>query len=265
MNPLLFLIAFAVAAEPTLKPEDGPANYGLCLDTARAYPTQGLELAERWIGLGGGEPARHCKGVALFGLHKYADAARELEIIGVNSQRSNAIRASLLAQAGQAYMLGGDAAHARETQTAALKLVPPGSSATVPLLVDRALSFAEGKLYKDAIIDLTAALAIEPRNADALAYRANAERETAQLDAAEKDAQAAVEIDGANLTALLERGIVARLKDRDLEAKADWEKVIALAPESAEATAARGHLERIDVGAEPAKKGQPVKVPKKKR
>ena len=265
MNPLLFLIAFAAAAEPTLKPDDGPANYGLCLDTARAYPTQGLELAERWIGLGGGEPARHCKGVALFGLHKYADAARELEIIGVNSKRSGEIRASLLAQAGQAYLLAGDAAHARETQSAALKLLPASSPAAAALLVDRALSFADGKLYKDAIADLTAALAINPKNADALAYRANAERETAQLDAAEKDAQAAVELDGKNLTALLERGIISRLKDRNLEAKADWEKVIALAPDSAEATAARGHLDRIDVGAEPEKKPKPAKEPKKKR
>jgi hypothetical protein len=44
MTPLLFLMVFAaVAAEPDLKPEEGPANYGLCLDTARAYPAQGLE------------------------------------------------------------------------------------------------------------------------------------------------------------------------------------------------------------------------------
>lgn len=265
MIPLLFVIALAAAAEPDLKPEEGPANYGLCLDTARAYPAQGLELAERWLGLGGGEPARHCKGVALFGLRKYVDAGRELEIIGVNSKRGAEIRASLLAQAGQAYLLGGDAAHARELQTAALKLLPPNAPATVPLLIDRALSFADSKLYKDAIADLTAALVIDPKNADALAYRANAERETAQLDAAERDAQAAVAADNKNLTALLERGIVSRLKDRNLEAKADWERVIALAPESAEATAARGHLDRIDVGVEPDKKAKPEKAPKKKR
>ena len=41
--------------------------------------------------------------------------------------------------------------------------------------------------------------------------------------------------------------------------------MIALAPDSAEATAARGHLDRIDVGAEPEKKPKPAKEPKKKR
>ena len=107
-------------------------------------------------------------------------------------------------------------------------------------------------------------LAIDPKNADALAYRANAERETGQMDMAERDAHAAVELDNKNLTALLERGIIARLKDHSLEARADWERVIALAPESAEATAARGHLERIDVSAEPATKAKPAKEPKKR-
>jgi tetratricopeptide (TPR) repeat protein len=264
---VLAFVAAALAQTPApksdaLKPEDAPANYGLCLDTARAYPQQGLDLARRWEGLGGGAPAKHCEGVALIGLMRNAEAGLVLETVAATGTMSADVRAGLFAQAGQAWLAAGDTAKARAAQTAALALLPAGAVATVPILIDRAITAAQTKQYADAVADLTAALAIQPGSADALALRANALHELGRLDDAAKDAQAAVAADGSNLNALLERGIVARLQGRADAARRDWEKIVALAPQSDVATVARGHLERLEAGPEAE---APVKKSKKKR
>src|ERR1051326_1306783 len=93
-----------------LKPEEGPGNYALCLETARAYPQQGLELARRWETLGGGDPAEHCLA-----------AGTGLVKLGLESKFSAPLRAGLLAQAAQAYSLDNNLPQALEAQSAALK------------------------------------------------------------------------------------------------------------------------------------------------
>ena len=249
---LLLLLAAVGAASaqtatplPNLKPEDGPANYGLCLDTARAYPEQGLDFAVNWQTLGGGEPAKHCAAVAKIGLRRYAEAAKDLTALGIASKRGNDIRAGLLAQAGQAWFLGGELQQANETQDAALKLVVESSPQKAALLIDRAMTLAAREKYQDAIVDLSGALVIDPTNATSLAFRANAYRALQQLDRALSDAERAVKADPKNVEALLERGNVYRLLERVNEARADWAKVVELAPDSEAGHVARAEIERL--------------------
>ena len=47
--------------------------------------------------------------------------------------------------------------------------------------------------------------------------------------------------------ALLERGILRRLNDDNAGARADWLKLLEIAPHSSAATAARANLERMDL------------------
>jgi tetratricopeptide (TPR) repeat protein len=229
-----------------LKPDDSAANYALCLETARAYPAQGLELAKHWEDTGGGDPAKHCEAVALIGTHEFHKAAIELEELGISSKHGPPLRADLLAQAAQAFTLEGDYQQARDAQTAALKFLISGEPATVPILIDRAVTYASLKQFQDALTDLDSALSIVPKNAEALAFRANAHRELYQFADALKDAEAAVAIDPNNVSALLERGIAYRLNDNPEAAKRDWEKVITIAPDSDSARAAKGHLARLE-------------------
>jgi len=240
----------AAPTVPALAPEEGPANYDLCLSTARSYPEQGFELAGRWEGLGGGEPARHCTAVALIGLHQYAEAAKRLQALAESSKQSADIRAGMLAQAGQAWFLGGDNDRAYAAQSAALKLAPQTSLQAVDILVDRAATLADAGKYDEAVVDLTAALAIQPGNIDALTFRASAYRALDKIDPALADAEAAVAGDGNNPDARLMRGILYALKGRDAEARKEWVKTVDLAPTSDAARAAKANMERLDVKGE---------------
>jgi tetratricopeptide (TPR) repeat protein len=248
--------AMAQKPSPPLKPEEGPANYDLCLSTARSYPEQGFELAGRWEGLGGGEPAKHCSAVALIGLHQYAEAAQRLEALAKASKQPADVRAGMLAQAGQAWSLNGDKDRAYAAQSAALKLAPQGSPRSADILVDRAMTLADMGKYDDAVIDLSAALAIVPRDADALTFRASAYRALDKIDLALADAESAVAADGKNPDARLERGILYAAKGRAAAARQDWLAVVRIAPNSEAARAAKDDLARLDV-----KAGEPAPEP----
>ncbi len=135
----------ALAQEPaTVLPApmlDNPAGtYRQCLELARSNPEQGFEFAGRWLGLGGIEPARHCRAVALIGLKEYAEAASSLEELAVASKQPVRLRAGMLAQAGQAWLLGEDPGRALASLTAALGLMPKDQM----LLIDRAGILADG-------------------------------------------------------------------------------------------------------------------------
>ncbi len=221
---------------------DPAKTYELCLDTARLYPEQGVEFAGKWVGLGGGEPAKHCQAVAMLGMREYGEAATRLEELAQNSKRGNDVRAGMLAQAGQSWMLEGNYERANAAQTAALQLKPKDSK----LLIDRAVTRAEAKNYWEAIADLDAAIASDPKSADAYAFRASAYRMVSEDDLAIDDADRALEIDANNVSALLERGILRRMKRDDKGARQDWLRILQLAPESDTAKVARANIERLD-------------------
>jgi len=223
---------------------DNPAaTYAFCLDLARSYPEQGVEFAGKWVGLRGGEPARHCQAVGLLGVREYAEAASRLEELAQTSKQDDAVRAGLLAQAGQAWLLGGDTSRAYAAQTAALKLAPRDAQ----LLLDRAGTLAEARNYWQAIDDLNAALDIAPDNADALAFRASAYRMVEADDLALDDAERALTLAPDHVGALLERGNLHRMKGRTAAARKDWLRILELAPDSDAAKAARANIEKLDV------------------
>jgi tetratricopeptide (TPR) repeat protein len=257
-------VSAAYAADPPPVPaleKENAANYKLCLSTARSYPEQGFELAGRWEGLGGGEPAKHCAAVALIGLGQYPEAAKRLTALALSSKQEADIRAGMLAQAGQAWFLAGNNERALETQTAALKIVPEKTLQAVDILIDRAQTEADAKQYNEAIADLTAALAIDPNNADAYTFRANAYHDTERNEPGLADAEKAVALGATNAEAHLMRGILYRAAERNSEARQDWLKTIELAPGSAAANSAQRYIEKLDVDL----KGEPEPMPEKKK
>ena len=77
-TPVLAQVPRSNQGTPAPDTLDPAKTYALCLDSARAYPEQGVEFAGKWVGLGGGEPAKHCQAVAFMGLREYGEAADAL-------------------------------------------------------------------------------------------------------------------------------------------------------------------------------------------
>ena len=236
-----------VQPSPDPNPADPARTYEYCMQLTRLHPDQALELASKWSAIGGGDRAGHCRALAFIGLKDYGQGASELEDLAQKSKGAATLRADLLEQAGQAWLLQGEPTRAYNAQTAGLKLAPEDSPQHLLLLVDRAATLAEGAKFKDAIVDLDAALALQPDHSDALAFRATARRNLGDLDGALIDAEHAVRSDAKNVNALLERSNIYRMKGRLNEARQDWVVIVQLAPTSDAANAARADMERADI------------------
>lgn len=223
---------------------DHPAEYQACLAMAETDPAAAYKSGLVWFKAGGGLPARHCVAVALVGLGDHEAAATRFEILAdeVAADRDD-LRAGMLGQAGQAWLLAGRPVRASQVQGAALSLRPqdPG------LLVDRAVSLITSGHYPAALADLDKALEFAPEFADAYLYRASVKRYLNDLGGAWVDVTDALALAPGLPAALLERGILHH-RDEDLDAaRADWLRVIDTAPRSEEADAARARIEAMDL------------------
>jgi tetratricopeptide (TPR) repeat protein len=226
---------------------DHAREYKNCMVLARAAPEDGFERALGWAAMGGGEGARHCAAVALIGLGQYAEAARRLERLAAEMGPGEVgLRSSVLAQAGQAWLMEGDTGRAHAVQSAALALDP----GNVELLLDRSITLATAANYWDAVDDLNRALDLAPERPDRLILRASAYRYLDALDLARDDIARALARAPDNPDGLLERGILRRLSGDETGARRDWLRAIALAEGTATADTARANLEMMDVKAE---------------
>jgi hypothetical protein len=101
------------APDPARTAEEAPPPdpYEVCMTLAREDPAAGFERAETWRSEGGGDPARHCAAVALIELGRHAEAARRLEALAQDLRPAHReLRAEVLGQAGQAWLLCGSTA-----------------------------------------------------------------------------------------------------------------------------------------------------------
>jgi tetratricopeptide (TPR) repeat protein len=222
---------------------DDAVQYRHCVTLARQKPDEGWEEALAWSSLGGGEPARHCGAIALIGLRQFDEGAKRLEELAATSHADVKLRAAMLAQAGQAWLLADNPERANAAQSEALKLVPGAPD----LLVDRAQSFAAAKNYREALADLNQALQTTPDRVDALTFRATAKRFLDDRTGAEIDVARALKVDPLYQDAWLEQGILKRLSSDDAGARQAWLKVLDIAPSSAAADMARRNIELLDV------------------
>lgn len=239
------LLAVAVLAPATALAQtiEAPQEYQACLSVAKKNPEAGWEEALAWQSLGGGDAARHCAAFALIGLGKYGEAASRLETLANESVQDDRIRAEMLAQAGQAWMLEGNIARADSAQRGALILSPGNPD----ILLDHAVLLAQVNHYDEAIAQLSKVLRAQPNRVEALTLRGAAFRYTNNMPGAEDDIAQALKLDPDFPDALLERGILNRLKGDDKAARADWLRAMEQAPDSDAADLARKNLEKLDV------------------
>src|SRR5580765_1755433 len=112
-------------ASPPRSAEADAATYERCMKLAREDPAAARDLAEKWRDRGGGHPADHCVAVVLIGLRQYRPAASRLEKLAQAMVHAPAaLRAEVLGQAAQAWLLAGDPGRAYAADGAALALRP---------------------------------------------------------------------------------------------------------------------------------------------
>src|SRR5260370_28125416 len=116
-------------------------------------------LAASWHQRGGAHPAEHCLAVALIGLKQYKEAADRLEKLAPAMVHAPApLRAEVLGQAAQAWLLAGDPERAYPAAAAPPALHPTHAD----LLVDRAEAAGSAGWFDKAIADLHRVLQANP-------------------------------------------------------------------------------------------------------
>jgi tetratricopeptide (TPR) repeat protein len=237
------------AAGPPHSAEADAETYDRCMKLARQNPREAQTLAQAWHARGGGHPADHCAAVALIGLGKYQEGATRLQTLAQAMIMSApaALRADVLDQAGQAWLLAGDPVRAYAAEGQAVSLRPSDPD----LLIDRAEAAASAGYLDRAVTDLDRVLKTDPDRVDALIYRASAYRGLDRLDPARADIDKALARAPRSAAALLERGNIRRLEGDADGARGDWEEVGHIAPGSPADMAARANLEHLASGTVP--------------
>lgn len=227
---------------PPPSAEADAETYARCMKLARQDPEAAQRLADAWRKRGGAHPAEHCVAVALISLGKYKEGATRLQALAqAMTKAPTSLRADVLDQAGQAWLLAGDPVRAYTAAGEAVSLAPGDPE----ILIDRSEAAAANGYLDRAVTDLDRVLTHDPSRVDALVYRAAANRELDRLDPARADIDKALDLAPHSAAALLERGNIRRLLgDRD-GARRDWEEIGRLAPGSPADMAARANIERM--------------------
>ncbi len=236
------------AAEPAVPPatplvttaaDDAEATrYRACLATAGAEPAVAITEATKWVGAGGGVPARHCLALAYLADRQFAPAAMTLEQAAKASQAAHAPQAAALwGQAGNAALAGGDATRALGYFTTSLAAgASTGENAAV--LIDRARALVELKRVKEARADLDGSLRLDSGPSAGWLLRATLERRAGDLKAAETDILDAARRSGDDADVALEAGNIAASQGNIALARQAWTSATMAAPGSPAAVAA---------------------------
>jgi tetratricopeptide (TPR) repeat protein len=219
-------------------------GYSQCTALVQKNPALAEENARAWRDQGGGAAADHCSALALTALKRYAEAARKFDALARDKAvRNNIDRAELLDQAGNAWMLAGNANDAVQSFSAAIGQSPNN----IDFLADRARARAMQKDWAGAETDLGAALFRDQNRADLLVLRASARWALNRKADAATDILRALDLFPDYPAALVERGRMKYEAGDEKGARADWKKAASGTGEAAEA--ARRNLSAL--GAEP--------------
>jgi tetratricopeptide (TPR) repeat protein len=107
-------------------PDEARAEYDRCLARAARGPEAAYEDAMGWArARGGGDPASHCAALALYAQGRFRAAAIVFTDLAERTRDRRAVlRASLVSQAGHAWMIAGEPERALAAFAAAVAIAP---------------------------------------------------------------------------------------------------------------------------------------------
>ena len=265
---LLALVARSAGALAASDDRDLDArDYRNCVDLSARAPQAAHDVASDWLVAGGGIPAQHCAALSLASLGRFDEAALALEATAENLRiaemngvytgffrRGEGLVGELLGQAGNAWLLAGDAMQAYTAFSQGLTEVAPGSRSALELTIDRARASGVAGEYVVALEDLDKAAdwaageapIRAKERAEIFVLRASAYRNLERTEEAMSDLERAFALIPDDREALLERGNLNLMTGDLTGAEADWRRLIALYPASPAAAAATTNLEKLE-------------------
>ena len=248
--PLLVAIIAqdAAAAGPVAPdPVSTEARYNACLDLATNAPEQAKVEATQWRTRGGGFFARQCLGMAYANLEQWPPAADEFTTAAQEAEVARDPRAAQYwAQAGNAWLAGGNAQKARAALDAALAAGTLVGLQRGEAQFDRARALvalgeiAAARADMDRATELAAADPLVWLSSATLARRMN------DLARARGDIAEAFERSPDDPSVYLEIGNIAATSGDVAAAKNAWADAVRVAPTSAAATQARAALKQFE-------------------
>lgn len=202
----------------------GRGQYQMCLDRVATKPDEAFDIGSAWRDQGGGAPALHCIALALVELGHTGEAALRLEDLArAPGAGSVEIRVDILSQAGNAWLLEGQARRAISAFTAGIDLALTDEEVTAgTLYFDRARAHGLIGEWQEAHDDLTRVLGDYPKYLSALVLRATALRQLGKPRAARQDIDTALRMSPDDPAALIERGILRAQEGAVDAARRDW-------------------------------------------
>jgi tetratricopeptide (TPR) repeat protein len=174
-----------------------------CLERIADDPELAFEGAMIWRSEGGGRRAKHCEAMALFALGHESEAAHRLDKLAKAADGgSPEMRANFYSEAANFWLAAEETHNAYTSASEGLKL----KKDHLDLRISRARAYAMQGYFDYAEIDLTSVLAFDPKNADALRYRADARLKQGELDAALQDIETALSLNPESVETALLRG-----------------------------------------------------------
>jgi tetratricopeptide (TPR) repeat protein len=192
--------------------------------------------------------ANHCLGTAATELGLWDDARTAFIAAHDETPATEArTRARFAALAGNAALAGGDAAGALELLTQAAAEARTAGSAPLEALaaIDTARALVSLGRAEEALAALDTATARAPKSSEGWLLKATLLRRLDRLGLAQEAIETAAKLAPADPEIGLEAGVIAVLAGRDEAARASWQSVLTLAPDSLAAATARDYLAQL--------------------
>lgn len=215
-------------------------------DPARAHTTAQIRRSETT----GADRvlANHCLGTAATDLGLWDDARTAFLAARAETPANEPrTRARFATMAGNAALASGDAAGAFELLVLAGADARTAGAAPLEALaaIDQARALVTLGRGEDALAALEAATTLAPERSESWLLRATLLRRLARLDQAQEAIERAALLTPADPEIGLEAGVIAVLAGREAAARASWQSVVALAPDSPAATTAQEYLAQL--------------------
>ena len=219
----------------------------LCLDTARSDPARARDFAAEWISRTDGlqrATGRHCLGVAAGNLGDWAGAA-DAFIAAREEATDPTFRTRMGALAGSALLSQGRAAEALTLLDTVRGEGPGDAYLRGAIAQDRAAALVALGREAEAGEALAEARTLTPDDPQAWLLSATLARRLDDLAGAQTYIERASTIDPRDPAIGLEAGVIAALAGRDDAARQSFQSVLAAAPDSPQAAAAKSYLEQL--------------------
>lgn len=192
--------------------------------------------------------ANHCLGLAATRLERWDEALAAFFAARDEVPQSDPrMRARLGAMAANAALATGDARQALALLDTAIADARTGASGdiTALALIDRARILVTLDDPAAAEAALAEARKLRPDDGEARLLSATLLRRLGRLGEAREQIEQAARVAPGDPQVGLEAGVIAALGGRDEAARASWQSVIEIAPESSEAESARAYLRQL--------------------